>query len=205
MEGLQPQVEQFFRKFLASPQTGMAQFTTPLQQQQSDFFNQFFGAARGAQQTGTSQGIIDDILAGGEGMLSAMEPLFQRNLEQTLRMNREFGGPSRFNTAVGDAGVELSQRALQDYNLFQQQALEQARGRQLQAVMGIGGLAGQSSAQQQALLQQILGGAMSAGGAFRFRSALGGAATGAGAGALAGGPIGAGIGGGIGLLGGLFG
>jgi hypothetical protein len=120
----------------------------------------------GQRQTGVAQGMIGDVLAGGEGMLSAMEPLFQRNLEQTLRMNREFGGPSRFNTAVGDKGVELSQRALQDYNLFQQQALEQARNRQLQAVLGIGGLTGQATGQQQAVMQQLLGAGLTGGGAF---------------------------------------
>jgi len=89
----------------------------------------------------------------GQDVIAAAEPVFQRQL-QFIREQ----APSRFNTAfMGEQG-----RALQDFNLFQQQVLESGLNRQLAATQGAGqfglGLSGMD-------LQQLMA-ALGAGGAF---------------------------------------
>lgn len=65
------------------------------------------------------------------GQLAAMTPIFDRNLS---RANSELNNlaPGRFSSAFVQQGQDLASTALQDYNLFAQQALQQGQQLQLQ-------------------------------------------------------------------------
>jgi hypothetical protein len=60
------------------------------------------------------------------------EPIFQRNLEFAQDTQREFGGP-RFSAEAGRQNRLLAERALQDFNLFQQQNLQAGQNTALAA------------------------------------------------------------------------
>lgn len=163
------QATDVLKAFLQDPSSASRFFaTSPLQQQTGNAYSQVLQALTGdPRQLNTANSQIADILSGGQGLIKSAQPIFDRNLESALRLNREFGGPSRFNSAVGRQATDLSQKALGDFNLFQQQVLENARGRQLQALMGALGGASQfalgQSAQQLPILQQLLGQSFGAG------------------------------------------
>jgi hypothetical protein len=92
---------------------------------------------------------------GGEGVLQAYQPIFQRNLQDALATQREQG--PRFSSGQDLLGMQTSQRALQDYNAFAQNVLQQGQQTKLQAMLGQGQLQGQ-------LLQQLLGALFTGGG-----------------------------------------
>lgn len=162
MPELTPGTEDLLRQFQNDPQSVLNRFlpTSSLQRQTGSTYEALLGGLTG-QQTAVAGSALANIIQGGQGVLNAAQPLFQRNLEFALRANREFGGPSRFNAAVARQGGELSQRALGDFNLFSQQVLESGANRQLQALLG--GLSGASAfalGQEQnrlPLIQQLLG------------------------------------------------
>jgi len=127
---------------------------------------------------------IQEQLTGVPGMdiLNAYQPVYQQNLNQAQQQQRQFGGP-RFASESGRRAQELSERSLNDYNLFAQQVMEAGRQRQLQAAGMLGQLGGGadqsrlgimqgagnfSLAEQQAMLplmQMLLGSIFTAGGA----------------------------------------
>lgn len=92
---------------------------------------------------------------GGEGVLQAYQPIFQRNLQDALGLQREQG--PRFSSGQGLLGMQTSQRALQDFNAFAQNVLQQGQQTKLQAMLGQGQQQGQ-------LLQQLLGALFTGGG-----------------------------------------
>jgi hypothetical protein len=94
-------------------------------------------------------------------VLSAAQPIFEQNLDRSLATIKS-GRP--FSSATGVLQGDFAQKAMQDFNLFSQQAIESDVNRQLQAAMGIlqGGtnFAGVQNQQQglQAGLFQLLAG-----------------------------------------------
>ena len=90
----------------------------------------------------------------GEAVIRAAEPAFQRNLAEAQATQREFGGP-RFAAESGRQNRLLTERALQDFNLFQAQVLQQGQQTQLAQM-----------AQQYGFMAPLIQAALSAGGAY---------------------------------------
>jgi hypothetical protein len=104
------------------------------------------------------------------GMIGAMQPIYDRNLQQS-QAALNASAPGRFGSAHTSQGIGLHQNALQDFNMFQQQAHMQ--GAQLQhqqqqlaqqAMQLMGGLQNQGFQQQSQMagmqlapLMQLLG------------------------------------------------
>jgi hypothetical protein len=142
---------------------------------------------------------------GGEATLKAYQPVFQQNLGDAIAANREQG--PRFSSGQDLLGMQTSQRALQDYNAFAQNVLQQGQQTKLQAMLGQGQL--QGNILQQLLSTLFTGGGMNAAPIYNMSpgigqqllglaGTLGGAALGGGLGGLlggAGGGAGAGAGG----------
>lgn len=63
--------------------------------------------------------------------LAAMTPIFDRNL-QAAQTQLSNAAPGRFSSAFVQQGQDLASTALQDYNLFAQQALQKGQDQQLQ-------------------------------------------------------------------------
>jgi hypothetical protein len=91
----------------------------------------------------------------GQANLDAYQPIFQRGLQDAIGMNREQG--ARFSSGQGLLGMQTSQRALQDYNSFAQNVLQQGQQTKLQAMLGAG-------QQQGDILRQLLGALFQGGG-----------------------------------------
>lgn len=91
----------------------------------------------------------------GAGVIDAAQPIFQRNLQLGADTLRQAGPRFASNTErlVGNQGTQ----AMQDFNLFQQNVLQQGQQQQLANLMGAGNFANAGAAQQQALIQQLLG------------------------------------------------
>lgn len=96
-------------------------------------------------------------LAGGGGLdagravISAAQPLFERNLQSSLALNQAQAS-SPFSTAFGAQNIDTTARALQDFNFFQQQTLQQGQQTALDAARVIGALGQAESAGPLAVL-----------------------------------------------------
>jgi len=79
----------------------------------------------------------------GQGVIDALEPVFQRNLSFGLGdlANR---APSVSNSAMQLEGTDLTRQALQDFNVLGAQALQQGLSQQLSGLGTLGTLAGQA-------------------------------------------------------------
>jgi len=89
----------------------------------------------------------------GGDVLGAAQPIFQRNLGESLARQRETA--PRFASAGQREARTLEQQGLQDFNLFAQNVMEAGRQRQIQAALAAGQL-GQGA---DVALQNLLGGA----------------------------------------------
>lgn len=67
----------------------------------------------------------------GQDVISAAQPGFQQNL-RAANANLGAAAPNRFSSAFAREGIDLNSKALNDFNLFQAQALQQGQGLQLQ-------------------------------------------------------------------------
>ena len=167
LPGLTPQIEQLLKGFLANPQSVLNQFQQPsaLQQQTGDVFTQFLNNLAGPRQTGVANSAIQDILGGGQSVLNAAKPVFEQNLQIGADTVRQSG--PRFASSTNQQVADLSQRSINDFNLFAQQVLESGQSRQLQALLGgLQGAGNFANSQQQLqlpLIQQLLGGAFNTG------------------------------------------
>ncbi len=133
--------------------------TEPVQQvgnAAGDFFSQLFqsgnpftaGINGGGQALATQAGqnpqgqalqSLLGILGGGgagQNVINAAQPVFEQNLQSSLGQLSNFA-PGRFSTAAEQQGVGLAQNALQDFNLFQQQVLQQGQQTDIAAAQGI--------------------------------------------------------------------
>jgi hypothetical protein len=180
MPGLADPTEQFLSGILNNPQQFLGGFA-PGGQQQSNLLQQRTGNAfqqtlnaspqnrtldqfrqimgTGAGQQGPAIDIPD---VSGANVIGAAQPVFQRNLQQSLQRQREFGGP-RFASESGRQARQLESESLQDFNLFQQNVLESGLNRQLGAAqLGVQQSLGRRGLdlQQQAQRQQGILGAM---------------------------------------------
>lgn len=87
----------------------------------------------------------------GQDILGVAQPIFQRNLQQGADVLRQSG--PRFASTTERLVGQQSERALQDFNLFQQNVLESGRGRQLEALDVLGRLGQGADASQLGPLQ----------------------------------------------------
>lgn len=99
----------------------------------------------------------------GQGVINAALPGFQENLQRGADVLRQSG--PRFASNTERLVGEQSRGALQDFNLFQQQVLEQGQNRQLQALLGAGQFSLGQQGQQLSALLPLLQTALGAGGA----------------------------------------
>jgi hypothetical protein len=67
-----------------------------------------------------------------QALVGAAQPIFQQNL-QTALGQLSSSAPNRFSTTFQAQGQGLAQRALQDFNVFAQQAMQQGLGLDLQS------------------------------------------------------------------------
>lgn len=87
------------------------------------------------------------------GITQAALPIFETQLQRALG-GAASAAPGRFSTAFAGQGIDLGARAAQDFNLFQQQALQQDVQNRLGAANLLGTLAGQAGS---APFQRMLG------------------------------------------------
>lgn len=114
------------------------------------------------QVASTFQSILQN-RAPGQGVITAALPGFQENLQRGADILRQSG--PRFASTTERLVGEQGRRSLQDFNLFQQQVLEQGRNRQLQALFGAGQFSLGGQGQQLSALLPLLQTALGAGGA----------------------------------------
>jgi len=79
----------------------------------------------------------------GTDVVNALRPVSDQNLNDSLNQMRA-GVPNRMSGAAMFQEGATRQRSANDFNLLAQQAMEQARGRQLQASNTLGVLSGQA-------------------------------------------------------------
>ena len=131
---------------------------------------QLLTGEKAAGATGGAADQIQQLLGGSPGanVLSAAQPLFARNLADAQAQQLQFGTSPRFAANTAREGRLLSERALQDFNLFSQNVVENALGRNLGFFQNLLGTSGQVGAQQgqnqSALLAQLLDAALKGGG-----------------------------------------
>lgn len=108
-----------------------------------------------------TQPALQGLIQGGgqqaaQQVIDAAQPRFQENLETGIA---EFMSqtPSTFNTAAGVGAGDIAESALRDFNLFQQQALQQGQQTALGAAGQLGQLAqGAGRAQTQRFVNPTL-------------------------------------------------
>lgn len=132
----------------------------------SNPFSRFLAQSPEQQVLEQTQPALMDLIGGGgmgagQQVIEAAQPVFQQNLQEA---GSQFLAqtPSTFNTAAGAGLGGLQQQALQDFNLFQQQALQQGQQTALRAGQLLGQLgqgAGQAQTQRfvNPTLQLLLG------------------------------------------------
>ena len=139
--GPQQRLEQFFGP-LGSPQTD-------LQRQSAGGISQFLNQPAPEQRAlETSLPALQGILgsAPGAGIISALQPQFERNLSLANQQGGRFGS----------ANAIMRSRALEDFNLLGAQAAQQGQQSQLQAAQVLGMLGGQAGQQP---FERLLGAA----------------------------------------------
>lgn len=90
-----------------------------------------------------AKGILGGQQNPGQGVVNALQPVFNQNLQSSLGQLRNFA-PSVFNSQTGLEGGNVAQRAMNDFNLLAAQALQQGVGQQQQGLGILGQLAGQA-------------------------------------------------------------
>jgi len=140
-----------------------AEFLRALLQDPSQAFQGLAPTSDLQRQVGASFQALLQNQAPGQGVITAALPGFQENLQRSADILRQSG--PRFASTTERLVGEQSRRSLQDFNLFQQQVLEQGRNRQLQGLLGAGRFALGGQGQQLSALLPLLQTALGAGGA----------------------------------------
>lgn len=145
--GLQDAFSTFLRGVMADPAGTSQAFTSDLQRTATGGIQQFLNQPAPEAQTfeRLNPGLMDIFVSDGASLTNAMFPLFQRGLQEGLG-SLASSGAGRFSTTFERQGIDLTQRALQDFNLLQQQAFQQNIGNRLGAAQLMGSLAGQAGA-----------------------------------------------------------
>jgi len=145
MQALQGDFAKFLHGALANPGGAGTGLTSDLQRQSLGGIQQYLNQPSPEQATfeKLSPGLMDIFGANGQGLTNAMFPLFQRGLQEGLGgLSNSAAG--RFSTTFERQGIDLTSRALQDFNLLQQQAFQQNVGNRLGAAQLLGTLSGQA-------------------------------------------------------------
>jgi hypothetical protein len=127
-----------------------------LQQQVGQTFSQLLTGPSPEQRTFNTAASLQQGLQGvpGGNVLGAAIPVFQQNLQTSADILRQQG--PRFASGTQRQVADLSQRSLQDFNLFAQQAIESGLQRQLQTAISGGQFALGEQSQLLPLLQELL-------------------------------------------------
>lgn len=148
---IQPFLEGIFRQPTSPQGNPFAQMAA--QQPEQQVLQSQFDALSGLSQGGG--------LGAAQQVIGAAQPVFNHNLQQA---GAEFmsQAPSTFNTSAGAGLGNLQARALQDFNLFAGQALQQGQQTGIDAAQTLGGLGQAAGGAQQRFinptLQLMLGG-----------------------------------------------
>lgn len=164
VQGLQGDISSFLQGELQNPGQTFGSFTSPLQRQATGGISQFLSQPSPEMQTlqSAQPALLGMLNQGAQGMgafdqsqalVGAATPIFDRNLQSSLgALGNQAAG--RFSTAFGAQANDLTSRALQDFNLFSQQALQSGLGLDLQSrqigqqgALGAANLLGSLSAQ----------------------------------------------------------
>lgn len=158
LQDLQQQQADFLQGIF-SGDNPFANMASPLQQQATGAISQFLGQPAPEQQVFDQlSGDLAGLAQGGgvgaaQQVIGAAQPIFQQNLD-FAQGQLQNAAPGRFSSAFVNQGIDLGSRALQDFNLFQQQALQQGQQTGLQAAGLLGNLASQAGQQP---FQRMLG------------------------------------------------
>lgn len=137
---------EFLRAFMANPSSiqNLLPQTSALQQQSNTFLQNLLGQTP------------------GQGVLDAATPIFQRNLQQGADILRQSGPRFASNTErlIGEQG----NKAMQDFNLFSQQVMQEGINQQLTGAGLVNQQRGLDLNFMLPLLQQFFGTAFGAGG-----------------------------------------
>jgi hypothetical protein len=119
--------------------------TSPLQQMATGGMKQFLSQNPEQQTLNMLQPGLVEMFSrnSAEGVGAAAMPLFQQGL-QFAQGSLANSGQGRFSTAFENQGIGLAQRAMQDFNLLQNQAFMQDQQNRLGAGNLLGSLAGQA-------------------------------------------------------------
>lgn len=147
MQGLQNDFATFLQGIIGDPAkaSGKMGLTSDLQRLSTGGIQQFLNQPSPEVATfeKLSPGLMDIFGQSGQGLTDAMFPLFQRGLQEGLG-SLSNSGMGRFSTTFEKQGVDLTSRAMQDFNLLQQQAFQQNVGNRLGAASLLGTLSGQA-------------------------------------------------------------
>ena len=161
MQTLQGDFAQFLQGLMNPGGGQLSGMTGDLQRQGVGGVQQFLNQASPEQTTFNqlSPGLMDIFgLNTAEATGAAAMPLFQQGL-QFAQGQLANSGRGRFSTTFENQGIGLSQRALQDFNLLQQQAFQQNIGNRLGAANMLGTLSGAAgSSMRDPILSLLLGG-----------------------------------------------
>lgn len=94
----------------------------------------------------------------GANVVAAAQPMFEQNLRQA-NAQLAAAAPGRFSSAFAQQGIDLGQRALQDFNLFSAQQLAQGEALRAQQQQAAQQFMLGSGAQSLQALQQMMGNA----------------------------------------------
>lgn len=144
IQGLSSPLESLLKNFLQSKQNPFASATQP-----SDLQRQ----TAGAYSSLINQGNM------GQGVINAAQPIFEQNLQRGADILRQSG--PRFASNTERLVGEQTQHALNDFNLFQANALQQGQQQQLANLVGAGDfgntMQGQALGFDAQMLSQLLG------------------------------------------------
>lgn len=147
VKGPQNEIADFIMQMFQNPGANpFASATSDLQRQGTDAISAFLNQPAPEQQVFDNiSGGLTDLANNGvaDQITQAGLPLFQQALQRQLG-GASNAAPGRFGSAFAQQGIDLASRANQDFNLFQQQALQQDVQNRLGAAGMLGTLAGQA-------------------------------------------------------------
>ena len=145
---LQADISQFLMGQFNGGASPFASATSELQRMSTGGIQQYLNQPAPEQQTfdllkGGLLGLANQGTAGQ--ITNAALPIFETQLQRQLG-GASSAAPGRFSSAFAGQGIDLASRAAQDFNLFQQQAIQQDVQNRLGAGALLGTLAGQAGA-----------------------------------------------------------
>lgn len=145
VQGLQSEIASFLQGQFGGGASPFAGMTSDLQRGATNSLMQFMNANPEQQTFDQLSGGLMDIFGGGSAanIGEAALPVFQTQLQRSLG-GAANAAPGRFSTTFESQGVDLANRAAQDFALLQAQAMQQEMQNRLGAAGLLGTLAGQA-------------------------------------------------------------